>query len=58
MAQRALRTDRIGTGPWYNASGALVANHLTELHGSTGDASLFVDERGQRINGQWTGLAP
>ena len=47
--------DRIGTGPWYNAGGVLVANNLAELHGRTGDAALFVDERGQRINGQWTG---
>jgi Protein of unknown function (DUF1554) len=47
--------DRIGIGPWHNATGALVANNLAELHGRTGDASLFVDERGVRINGQWTG---
>lgn len=47
--------DRIGTGPWYNASLALVANNLTELHARTGDVSVFVDERGQRINGQWIG---
>lgn len=47
--------DRIGNGPWYNANLALVANNRTELHARTGDASLFVDERGQRINGQWTG---
>jgi hypothetical protein len=47
--------DRIGTGPWHNAAGALVANNVAELHSRTGDASLFVDERGQRINGQWTG---
>ena len=47
--------DRIGTGPWYNASLVLVANNLTELHTRTGDAAVFVDERGQRINGQWTG---
>jgi hypothetical protein len=47
--------DRIGTGPWYNANGSLVANNLAELHSRTGDASLFIDERGQRINGQWTG---
>jgi hypothetical protein len=47
--------DRIGTGPWYNASLALVANNVSELHSRTGDALLFVDERGQRINGQWTG---
>ena len=47
--------DRIGSGPWYNASLALVANTVAELHSRTGDASIFVDERGQRINGQWTG---
>lgn len=47
--------DRIGTGPWYNANRVLVANNLAELHARTGDAALFIDERGQRINGQWTG---
>ena len=47
--------DRIGTGPWYNAGLVIVANNLTELHSRTGDAALFLDERGQRINGQWTG---
>ena len=47
--------DRIGTGPWVNANGMAVANSLAELHARTGDASVFVDERGQRINGQWTG---
>ena len=47
--------DRIGTGPWHNAAGTLVANNLAELHARTGDASLFIDERGRRINGQWTG---
>ena len=33
----------------------LLANNGTELHNRTGDAALFLDERGQRINGQWTG---
>jgi hypothetical protein len=47
--------DRIGGGPWANVNGAVVANNLTELHSRRGDAALFVDERGQRINGQWTG---
>ena len=47
--------DRIGTGPWYNANGVLVANNVAELHARSGDAAVFVDERGQRINGQWTG---
>ena len=47
--------DRIGTGPWYNANGVLVANNVAELHARSGDAAIFIDERGQRINGQWTG---
>jgi hypothetical protein len=47
--------DRIGNGPWYNAELVLVANNLAELHARTGDAAVFLDERGRRINGQWTG---
>ena len=47
--------SRIGIGPWRNANGVLVARNLTELHSRTGDASLFVDETGRRINGQWPG---
>jgi hypothetical protein len=47
--------DRIGTGPWYNANRLLIANNVSELHSRTGDAELFVDEHGLRINGQWTG---
>ena len=53
--QPANARDRIGTGPWHNASLMLVANNVAELHSRTGNADLFVDERGQRINGQWTG---
>jgi hypothetical protein len=47
--------DRIGSGPWYNSQLVLVANNLAELHSRIGDAAVFLDERGQRINGQWTG---
>jgi hypothetical protein len=47
--------DRIGNGPWYNANLTLLASSLTELHTRTGDPSVFLDEHGQRINGQWTG---
>ena len=47
--------ERIGAGPWYNANLALVANSVAELHARTGDAAVFIDERGARINGQWTG---
>jgi hypothetical protein len=47
--------DRIGSGPFYNANGALLANDVTELHARAGDAELFVDEHGQKIPGQWAG---
>ncbi len=47
--------DRIGAGPWLNANRMVVANSVAELHARTGDASVFLDERGQRINGQWSG---
>ncbi|MBI4886102.1 MAG: hypothetical protein HY824_03325 [Acidobacteria bacterium] len=47
--------DRIGSGPWYNASLALVADTLADLHARAGDAALLVDEGGRRINGQWSG---
>ena len=47
--------DRIGNGPWYNANRLLIANNLAELHSRTGDATLFVNEHGLPINGQWTG---
>ena len=46
---------RIGNGPWVNAAGIVVAATLNDLHARRGDASVFVDERGQRIPGQWTG---
>ena len=47
--------SRIGNGPWINANGVVVASSVAELHSRTGNAALFVDERGQRINGQWPG---
>lgn len=47
--------DRIGTGPWVNARGVTVATTLAELHARRGDPTVFVDERGNMINGQWTG---
>jgi hypothetical protein len=47
--------SRIGNGPWVNASGMTVAANVAELHSRRGDAAVFVDERGQRINGQWMG---
>ncbi len=45
--------SRIGNGPWYNAESAIVAKDLAELHARKGDATVFVDERGQRVPGNW-----
>lgn len=47
--------SRIGSGPWYNANRQLVATDLEDLHARAGNSTLFVDERGQPINGQWPG---
>jgi len=47
--------SRIGNGPWFNAKGVMVASNLTELHARKGDSTVFVDEKGQPINGQWPG---
>lgn len=47
--------DRIGNGPYYNSLGLLVAADNNALHPHSGDPSLFIDEHGQRINGQWAG---
>jgi hypothetical protein len=47
--------SRIGQGPWANVNGVIVANDVAALHSRVGDAAVFVDERGQRINGQWPG---
>jgi hypothetical protein len=45
--------SRIGQGPWFNVNRVLVARDLADLHGRKGDADLFLDERGQRVPGQW-----
>ena len=47
--------SRIGNGPWFNAKGVMVAGNVNELHARTGDSMVFIDERGQLINGQWPG---
>jgi len=47
--------SRIGAGPWFNSAGTMVAADLAALHARRGDAAVFLDERGQRIAGQWAG---
>jgi len=43
---------RIGSGPWYNAAGELIASDLDELHLSPNIISrTAVDENGNRVNG-------
>lgn len=42
--------DRIGTGPWHNAAGALVAARPADLHrGALLPAALFLTETGQPV---------
>lgn len=45
--------DRIGTGPWYNAEGLLVAANVAELHGPQSKISkeTAVTERLDTVNG-------
>ena len=43
--------DRIGNGPWRNASNVVIANNVAELHARSGDSAVFIDEHGQKING-------
>ncbi len=44
--------DRIGSGPWHNANGELVANDADELHSDASNVTLEtgLDENGNKIN--------
>lgn len=46
--------DRIGTGPWYNAAGVMIAADVDALHGDGNMISLGtgLDENGNQINGR------
>jgi hypothetical protein len=49
--------DRIGSGPWFNASGQLIAANVDELHGDTQRdrnnirKPTAIDENGNAVNG-------
>ncbi|XXX72104.1 hypothetical protein WMF30_31110 [Sorangium sp. So ce134] len=47
--------DRIGAGPWYNAKLVMVAANVEELHARFGDHTVFLDEKGEMVPGQWEG---
>lgn len=45
--------DRIGSGPWFNAKGQLIARDVAELHaGNALDKSTALNERGETVKGR------
>jgi hypothetical protein len=46
--------DRIGSGPWYNANGVLIANNVDELHSPENNVNkeTALDENGKMVNGR------
>jgi hypothetical protein len=46
--------DRIGTGPWQNAKGVVIARNVEELHSSKSNVTkqTALDEKGQAVNGR------
>ena len=46
--------DRIGTGPWQNANGAVIAKTVEELHSANSNLTkqTALDEKGQLVNGR------
>ena len=45
--------DRIGTGPWYNVKGALIARDVAHLHnGNNISKETALDERGNPVKGR------
>ena len=46
--------DRIGSGPWYNADGALVAENIEDLHDNASGLikTTQLNEKGEIVNGR------
>jgi hypothetical protein len=46
--------DRIGTGPWYNAKGVMVAENVDDLHSDNNELGKenSLTEKGQMVNGR------
>jgi hypothetical protein len=45
--------DRIGSGPWYNAKGVMVASDVDQLHGENSlTKETQLDEHGEMVNGR------
>ena len=46
--------DRIGTGPWHNAKGVMIAKSVDDLHSASNNLTkeTALDEKGQPVNGR------
>lgn len=46
--------DRIGSGPWYNAKGEMIAENVEDLHSTNNNVNkqTALDENGQMVNGR------
>ncbi len=46
--------DRIGSGPWHNAKGVLIASTVSELHSASTNLNkaTALDEKGSKVNGR------
>lgn len=46
--------DRIGTGPWHNVKGALIAENVADLHGDNAKwtKQTVLNEKGEVVNGR------
>jgi hypothetical protein len=53
-AQGVNARDRIGTGPWYNVTGTMIAQSVTQLHDSTANLTkeTILTEKGAKVNGR------
>ncbi|MFQ5702889.1 MAG: hypothetical protein ACE5HT_02595 [Gemmatimonadales bacterium] len=46
--------DRIGSGPWYNAKGVMIAKSVADLHGDSNNLTkeTQLNEKGEIVNGR------
>lgn len=46
--------DRIGSGPWYNAEGVMIAENVADLHGESNNLTkqTVLTEHGDMVNGR------
>jgi hypothetical protein len=52
-AQPVNAKDRIGTGPWQNAKGVVIAKNVAELHGTNNlNKQTALTEKGEVVNGR------